>query len=66
MYSVKLEDFPDPCDRGSETVFALGGGCEISMSCDIRICSDNAVFGHPKWALASHPASAAHRDWQGS
>ena len=25
--------------------FALGGGCEISMSCDIRICSENAIFG---------------------
>ena len=28
--------------------FALGGGCEISMSCDIRICSENAIFGQPE------------------
>ena len=25
--------------------FALGGGCEISMACDIRIASENAIFG---------------------
>ena len=28
--------------------FALGGGCELSMSCDIRICADTAVFGQPE------------------
>ena len=27
--------------------FALGGGCEISMACDIRIASENAIFGQP-------------------
>ncbi len=31
--------------------FALGGGCEITMSCDIRFCSDNAVFGQPEVGL---------------
>ena len=35
--------------------FALGGGCEISMSCDIRICSDNAVFGQPEVGLGITP-----------
>ena len=39
----------------AEGGFALGGGCEISMSCDIRICSDNAVFGQPEVGLGITP-----------
>ena len=35
--------------------FALGGGCEISMSCDIRICSENAMFGQPEAGLGITP-----------
>ena len=35
--------------------FALGGGCEIAMSCDIRICSDNAIFGQPEVGLGITP-----------
>jgi enoyl-CoA hydratase len=35
--------------------FALGGGCELSMSCDIRICSENAVFGQPEAGLGITP-----------
>src|SRR5437868_4727769 len=27
--------------------FALGGGCEMAMSCHIRVASDNAKFGQP-------------------
>ena len=35
--------------------FALGGGCELSMSCDIRLCSDMAVFGQPEVGLGITP-----------
>ena len=35
--------------------FALGGGCELAMSCDIRICSDNALFGQPEVGLGITP-----------
>ena len=35
--------------------FALGGGCEISMACDIRIAADNAIFGQPECGLGIIP-----------
>lgn len=50
----KLEVFPIPVIAAING-FALGGGCEISMSCDIRICSDNAVFGQPEVGLGITP-----------
>ena len=50
----KLETFPLPT-IAAVNGFALGGGCEISMSCDIRICSDNAVFGQPEVGLGITP-----------
>ena len=50
----KLETFPIPV-IAAVNGFALGGGCEISMSCDIRICSDNAVFGQPECGLGIIP-----------
>ena len=50
----KIETFPIPV-IAAVNGFALGGGCEISMSCDIRICSDNAVFGQPEAGLGITP-----------
>ena len=50
----KLEVFPIPV-IAAVNGFALGGGCEISMSCDIRICSDNAVVGQPEVGLGITP-----------
>jgi enoyl-CoA hydratase len=35
--------------------FALGGGCELAMCCDIRIASDNAKFGQPETGLGITP-----------
>ena len=51
---LKLENFPVPVIAAING-FALGGGCEISMSCDIRICSDNAMFGQPEVGLGITP-----------
>ena len=50
----KIETFPIPV-IAAVNGFALGGGCEISMSCDIRICSDNTVFGQPEVGLGITP-----------
>ena len=49
-----IETFPIPV-IAAVNGFALGGGCEISMSCDIRLCSDNAVFGQPEVGLGITP-----------
>ena len=35
--------------------FALGGGCEIALACDIRIASENALFGFPEVGLGILP-----------
>ena len=35
--------------------FALGGGCEVAMSCDIRIASDNARLGQPEVTIGIPP-----------
>lgn len=50
----RIETFPIPV-IAAVNGFALGGGCELAMSCDIRICSDNAVFGQPEVGLGITP-----------
>ena len=35
--------------------FALGGGCEVAIACDIRIASENAVLGFPEVSLGILP-----------
>ncbi|MBR5930426.1 MAG: enoyl-CoA hydratase/isomerase family protein [Lachnospiraceae bacterium] len=50
----KIETFPVPV-IAAVNGFALGGGNELAMSCDIRICSENAVFGQPEVGLGITP-----------
>ena len=50
----KIETLPIPV-IAAVNGFALGGGNELAMSCDIRICSENAVFGQPEAGLGITP-----------
>ncbi|MCB0881861.1 MAG: enoyl-CoA hydratase/isomerase family protein [Thermoleophilia bacterium] len=35
--------------------YALGGGCEMALACDVRVCSDNARFSQPEITLGILP-----------
>lgn len=50
----KIETLPIPV-IAAVNGFALGGGCELAMACDIRICSSNARFGQPEVGLGITP-----------
>ncbi len=51
-----VEAFPKPT-VAAVNGFALGGGCELAMACDIRIASDNARFGLPETTLSILPGA---------
>lgn len=43
----RIENFPIPVSAAISG-FALGGGCELAMACDIRVASGEAKFGQPE------------------
>jgi enoyl-CoA hydratase len=52
----ELEDFPRPVVAAING-FALGGGCELALACDIRIAAKSAKLGQPEVGLGIIPAA---------
>jgi enoyl-CoA hydratase len=52
--TVIIENSPKPV-IAAVNGFALGGGCEISLACHIRVASENANFGQPEVLLGILP-----------
>lgn len=50
----QIENFKGPVIAAIRG-FALGGGCELAMACDIRVASEDAKFGQPETGLAIIP-----------
>jgi enoyl-CoA hydratase len=52
--TTAIESIPQPV-IAAVNGFALGGGCEIAMACDVRLCSESARFGQLEVNLGIMP-----------
>jgi len=55
---AEIERFPRPT-IAAVNGFALGGGCELALACDLRIASESAKFGQPELGLGIIPGAGA-------
>ncbi len=53
-YHRDLWNFPKPT-IAAVNGFALGGGFDLALLCDIRLCSEKALFGHPEVKFGGRP-----------
>ena len=55
---AEIERFPRPT-IAAVNGYALGGGCELALACDLRIAADTAKFGQPELGLGIIPGAGA-------